>query len=514
MTNISVHPQTGGTWQRFWLGIVVALIFAVGIGVRLYDLTDLPLDFHPTRQLHSALIARGMYYQNLETAPDWQRELAVRQWKAEGLIEPQILESLTALTYRLAGGDYLWIPRLYSILFWTLGGVALLLLALDLAGGMGAVIALMFYFLSPYAVQASRAFMPDPMMVMLMIFSFWAATRWLRSMNNNGRGSWGWAVAAGILTGIAMLTKSVAGFFLLFIWMGLVLTGPGLKRAIKSTQVWVIVFLAVLPSIVYYLYGTLVVHLLQGQFSLRFFPQLWKDPAFYLRWLGEVKGVIGFGWLLTALLGSLVVRNRTLRAGLLGWWIGYVIYGMVFAYHISTHDYYTLPLVPAAALGIGSAGEALLARMRSSSRWLQAAAALVLLAGIVFPAYDARTTLKKADYRSEATAWKRIGSQFAPEDGVVGLTSNYGASLEYWGWRSITVWQYAADVSMRELAGQTIDFKSEFTNKTAGNDYFLITNFGELDKQPALKEILAQNYPLIRQEADFWIYDLQHPLNP
>ncbi len=38
------------------------MLLLLGLGIRLLDLTDPPLDIHPTRQLHSALMARGMYY--------------------------------------------------------------------------------------------------------------------------------------------------------------------------------------------------------------------------------------------------------------------------------------------------------------------------------------------------------------------------------------------------------------------------------------------------------------------
>jgi hypothetical protein len=75
--------------QIIYLILVVGLIIG-GIAVRIYDLQDAPLDFHPTRQLHSALMARGMYYSinpNLDI-PDWQRQTAIQQWKLEGLVEP------------------------------------------------------------------------------------------------------------------------------------------------------------------------------------------------------------------------------------------------------------------------------------------------------------------------------------------------------------------------------------------------------------------------------------------
>ncbi len=63
----------------------------LGLAIRLYDLTDLPLDFHPTRQLLSELKARGMYYQGSSALPDWQRRMAVQQWKSKAEVEPEVV---------------------------------------------------------------------------------------------------------------------------------------------------------------------------------------------------------------------------------------------------------------------------------------------------------------------------------------------------------------------------------------------------------------------------------------
>ena len=100
------------------------LLFALGLSIRLYDLTDLPLDFHPTRQLVSALKARGMYYQARTDVPDWQRKFAIQQWRTKAEIEPEIIERLAAFTYRVTG-EQLWVGRVYSSLFWLAGGVFL-----------------------------------------------------------------------------------------------------------------------------------------------------------------------------------------------------------------------------------------------------------------------------------------------------------------------------------------------------------------------------------------------------
>ena len=124
----------------YWAAFVILL--GLGLVIRFYDLNDAPLDFNPTRQLHSALIARGMYYQGLLSAPQWQRDVSYSQWQAEGLIEPPIMEILSAATYRIIGSEQLIVPRVYSILFWITGGLFLFSLAIELSGGWAALIAL------------------------------------------------------------------------------------------------------------------------------------------------------------------------------------------------------------------------------------------------------------------------------------------------------------------------------------------------------------------------------------
>jgi len=95
--------------KRKWLlALSLLFIFGLGLAVRFYDLQDPPMDFHPTRQFHSILMARGMYYQDLDDIPEWKRELAVQQWKSEGLIEPPFMEWLTAQTYKVTGQEAIW----------------------------------------------------------------------------------------------------------------------------------------------------------------------------------------------------------------------------------------------------------------------------------------------------------------------------------------------------------------------------------------------------------------------
>ena len=153
------------------------VIFILGFAIRFYDLADLPLDFHPTRQLRSALIARGMYYQTLKDAPADQRAFAIQQWKFLASLEPEFFERVVAFTYQFTG-EKVWIARIYSSLFWLVGALFLFLLARELTSMDGALAASAFYLFSPYAVIASRSFQPDPLMVMLIIIFWWAVYKW------------------------------------------------------------------------------------------------------------------------------------------------------------------------------------------------------------------------------------------------------------------------------------------------------------------------------------------------
>ena len=95
--------------NRRWIKtIVLFLVFAAGIGIRLYDLTDPPLDFHLARQLRSAVIARSVYYQLNTNLDPVLRQQAVNLAALE-VYEPPILENIVGFTYFLMGAEYLWV---------------------------------------------------------------------------------------------------------------------------------------------------------------------------------------------------------------------------------------------------------------------------------------------------------------------------------------------------------------------------------------------------------------------
>ena len=89
----------------------------------------------------------------------------------QGILEPPIMEFAVATGYRVLGGERLWLPRLFSTIFWLTGGGFLYLIGKRVADGDAALFGTAFYLFLPFATVASRSFQPDPLMVMLMLAS-------------------------------------------------------------------------------------------------------------------------------------------------------------------------------------------------------------------------------------------------------------------------------------------------------------------------------------------------------
>lgn len=489
-----------------WVALIV-LTFILGLGVRFYDLSDPPLDFHPTRQLHSALIARGMYYQTLEDAPEWQKEMSYQQWQTEGLIEPQIMERLAAFSYRLIGSDALWAARVWAILSWTLGGVFLCLLANELFGLAGAALGSIYFMLWPYAVSASRAFQPESLMVAAIIVALWAVVRWMK------KPTWPRLILAGLLCGLSIYVKSVAVFFIAPALAGLLLTNFKFKQLLANKQVWVLFLLSVFPYIAYHIYGVYILGILGEQFSLRFFPSLWLDPVFYLQWINEIKGVVGLEIFLTGLAGLLVFPKKRWHGLLLGLLLGYFAYGFVLPYHISTHDYYQMPLLAFTALGLAALFANIIDNLPRRNWYALGSIALVLTAFMLLKTWDSRVAFKKVDYHNETRFWEKLGERLGHDSRVTGLMSDYGYRLAYWGWVDVSPWLQTSDLNLRALAGQEVDLEAAFESAVAGNDYFVVTLMDEFARQPDLKAALDAGYTLIESNDEVLVYDLKAPLN-
>lgn len=503
--DITPNADGGGLFEHarlLWWGLI-GVMFLVGLAVRLYDLGAPPVDFHPTRQLHSALIARGMYYENRTDVSASQRELAVLQWRTEGVIEPQVFERLTAWSYQLAGAADLRIPRVYALVMWMAAAVFITLIAVRITGKGGALVAAWFFLIWPYGVAASRAFQPEPLFIALMTAGIWAAMRW------EERPTWPWTITAGLLCGLAIYIKAVALFFLTPALVVLLLARGGLRRAVRDPRTWVLGALCVLPYAAYLVDGVYLNRYLVDQFSKRFFPEMWVDPAFYLRWVSNLERVVPVELVLISLLGIFSIRRPVYRGLLLAIAAGYLGYGMTLSHHISTHDYYHLPMFPQVALGLAAAGSSLFRQLRGPRGIALAAASAALIAALLLNGYEARTVIRRSGAWDKAESWSEIGRELGEGASAAALVTDYGVGLKYYAWINPEIWPTAADIRFQESSGQSFEFETFFENQVAGRDFFIISPLDELEKQPELNDLLYSRYPVVGQSADYAIFDLR-----
>jgi hypothetical protein len=499
-------------------GLFLFGLLFLGLGLRMINLTDPQLDFHPTRQLRSAIIARGMYYQNLPAADPQLRQAAMQIRATMEVYEPPILEQLVATTYRLLGAEQLWVARVYSSLFWLIGGVALYALVRRIFSAGAGLCSLAFYLVLPWGVTASRAFQPDPWMVMWILVAAYLLYRWMET----DLGSWRWTILAGLSAGLAILVKAYAVYPVGGMAMGVFLAvlfkrEPGfLKRLLSfllKPQLWVFALLTVLPPAVYYL-GLGDRSTSFASFWIFSFTGMLLEHKFYIRWLGLIRGLLDVMVFFAALLGAFVFPSRA-RAQVLGLWIGYFLIGATFPFQIYTHDYYSLVLVPIGAISLAPYFDLILSQVRRQPWLWRVVFYIAMLAVGGYYAWVARSQIVAQNFRTEPIPWQIMGSALPQNGAIIGLTHDYGNRLKYYGWRAVQrIWPSEGDFDLSEAAGteKISDFESYFQDQTAGMDYFLVTLFSDLEAQPALKAMLYDHYPVAMRGDGYILFDLRHPI--
>jgi 4-amino-4-deoxy-L-arabinose transferase-like glycosyltransferase len=501
-------PETRNPHPRVsWLPLIAFItIILLGLGLRFLDLTDPPLDFHAWRQLRSATIARGMYYSMSSQVMDEEAETAISLGKTFEKLEPEIFERIVALTYLVMGKEYLPVARIWAIVFWLVGGVFLYDLSRRLFSPSSALITIAYYMTLPFAVTSSRSFLPDIPMTMWLILSTYALYRWSEEH------SWIWTILAGVFSGIAILTKVFAVFPVFFVASLVVLTSWGIKAALRNPQVWAVGAISVLLPTSYYLVQTLDRaggYLQDWVFA---FAHLLITVSFYIRWLSVLDGLFGFPFIILGLIGVLITGKRA-RVVLLGLWLGYLFVGLSVPSLILSHTYYNTLLIPIVALSLAPIADLIVIRMTDRSLPLKGLLALIGLCAMGYLAVISRNDLLSVNYREEVKGWVKMGRELPKNASMIGITHDYNTRLRYYGLQYVALWPNVTDYEMQILAGGNYDptdesIITEFERRTKGFDYFIVTNFAELNSQPVLKSILNDRYSTIMGEG-YVLYDLR-----
>jgi 4-amino-4-deoxy-L-arabinose transferase-like glycosyltransferase len=517
-------------------------IFALALAVRLYHLTQPPLDFHPARQYRGAQVARGFYMPGNGRFPLWEQQLAALDQFQGGLLEPPVLDFIAAQAFKLVGGEKLWVPRLMSIFFWLIAAGFLYLLASRLATPAAAFLSLLFFLFLPYGILASRSFQPEPLMILLMVAALFFIIRYFENPARRGL-----LAAAAAFAAAALFIKPTCVFILFTVFGALLLHRRGLKKALADPAPYIFVIVSLLPAAAYYIWGFLSHPSLHEQAQDSFIPILLLKPVYWTGWLRNIGRVIGILPFLLALYGLRYFPRGSPRTFVCAAFLGYFIYGLAFNYHIHTHDYYTLQLVPLAALALGPVGVAF---AQSAARcWsrpvlrLAVSVALLLLVGGAFAL--ARTGLKSASpalkdalkdsgllvglsekvFMFVDPAYYHFDQQLADQKAIGDITHHslktiyldsdfvsilYNAEIYGDPWPSGGVLSVEKLKNLPPISAED-RFNRDFKSKNP--DYFVISDVGEYLAQPDLVQFLKSHYPVIAsQDRRYLIYQLS--LNP
>lgn len=489
------------------------LLLAFGAYVRLHGPSDALVSFNNTRQLHCAIITRALYFEWTRDAGDPRRIVAERASERRGKLEPPIVEHLVALGYTLTGGEHFWIVRWLGTAFW-LGGAALLYaFARLLLSPVAGLVAAAYFVFVPFGVVASQSFQPDPLMMLLVLASFERIARNDRSPQLRT------ALVAGAISGIAVLVKPVCGPVLVLLYAALALRRLGFLGALRALETWSVAALLLIPSALYYGSEITGGGRLRSQAAGSFMPEYWHRPEFWPGWRDLATSVAGGSYVLaTAIAGVVLAPAGRARVALWALVAGYVAFGFAFPYHIHTHDYYHLQLLPIAGVALAALFQRCYSAAPSFAKpgvaLATAACALVVLTHTV-RAIQAEVwprTHREADRDARYLA---IGQLVGHSNRVVFIDPNkYGSELEFDG--EITGWRWPAYTDLRRARRRgrpPLDWEAKLHERLSqGAEFFVITPADELGKQRELRKYLESHHPRISDAAEYIVFDLRRRL--
>jgi len=486
----------------------LAILLLLGLAVRFDALGLPPIDFHPTRQLRSAMIARDFAIACGTIDPTAEEKAATIASRAYfPPLEPPILEAVAAAGYGVLGGERLWLPRALSGIAWMLAGLALYRSLRAAGAGDGALVGLACHALLPFGVAASRSFQPDPTMTALGIASIVlfhaSATR------NADR-----FVPACIVAGFAALVKPPAAIFCAAaaLWCFQRLRArPG-----NGGRVAGVALMLLIPG-AYYGWMMATAPAFGEQAGGSFRPAFWIAPSFWEGWIQKAATTAGLPMLIVGGVG-IAIAPRPARSLLLVLAAGYVAYGLCFSYHIHTHDYYHLPLLPLLAAGAAFAarpvGESLASALATRPQRIAFAAAASAMLLVVAGVQHYRNTVGIAtrparwDFAGEVARARRIGEIVGHGDRVLVLAPDYGATLRYYGNVGAMAWPTTEHA---EAEGDAGDFESmrarEFAR--AKPEFFVATDLADFAEQPELRAWLDEHGRKLEKTGEFVVYDLR-----
>lgn len=481
------------------------------------------------RQYRSAIIARAFYFEASDSVPEWRASIAATSRERAGILEPPITEFLVSLAYRLVGGEHLWIARMLSSMFWLIGGFFLYKIVEMIVSADAAIFSVAYYLFIPLGIRASMTFLPDPLMIMMLLAGLFAML-WYFEQPSKSR-----LITASIISGIAILVKPFCLFAIVCAFLALAVYERITNRRIKVFDHFIFILICLSISALFYLYGIIITGSLASNFQAGFLPYLFLEWTYWRNWLVTAVGAVGFTPLIIALIGISLFRNGLSRALVIGLWIGYFLFGLAYTFPIGISGHYHLQLIVIVALSIGPVVVLIVNHISQHSKnwyWLLPLASAFILVAF-FNVRELRRDLNTGQKPESEKIAGEIGSLVNNSDKTVYVATFYGMPLEYYGELSGTYWpNRIADLDWVkdnkdgdiELAGASwiqrtiswvfrrVDERDlSIEERLAALDfvpeYFIVSDLEAYERRHAdLKEYLVENCSSLSENDVYFVY--------
>jgi hypothetical protein len=505
---------------------------AIAFFIRLHHIEDPPLDYHPMKQYQSALIARSFFYDDLKTISKLKRAVAHSNLKNLRTKEPPVLEYLTSVAYRIMGSERLYIPRILSVCFWVVGGLILYLIMHSLIGKDGCLLPLAFYLFGPFGIFISRSIMVESLMTMLFLTGLLVMIRYCE------KPSFRRLIIASFFCGLAVLTKFVMLFPVVGAFMAVSAHRNGFSASIKDRDVILFFVVVVLLGGLYYFYMILLPgSALRGAARTIFLPKLLFTSFFWMGWLKLISRTVGYAPFFLALVGIFLTKNGLLKFLLIGLFIGYAVYGLLFSYATATHDYYQIAIFPTVAIALGPFGVWIGRRLGHMDKVLVSLVVAICIVGVIFLVgfqlrYKVLTLTQKKlveiasgvfygnqrlyrivcpDHK-KTKVYQEIGKIVNHSVSCLILSHHYGLPLRYHAHICGRFWPSTGELRAHKLRGRPHlgaqeRFRSHYFRGKP--EYFIITDMEDFQKQKDLQRFLNSHFMLLIKNERYIIFDLR-----
>lgn len=305
----------------------VFLIIIFGLFLRLYNIAQPPFEFFPERQTQTAEITRNIYVNGWKDF--WIPKITYEKGYPTPLVyETPIYNLAVSALYKIFGPSFV-LGRIVSLFFFLMSSIFFVLIIRKYSTKKILIPSLLIFVFSPLHVLVSRSFQPDEMALALLMASLYFPSFFLLS-----------------LSGLIKLPFYLFGVIEIF--------------REKNYKVEFIKYLAFfMPILLWSLRASFIMKhsgFGEGYLIFNWFnPLFFLDPRFYVSTFNifhiNVLTTLGLLFFIIGLFKTWGENNMYIWKK---WLYISLLYVAVFNKHISTHEYYSLPLIPPLAAFAGA----------------------------------------------------------------------------------------------------------------------------------------------------------------